>query len=93
MELKKLKARGMYEEYHETLNGRIVYKQMLPDDWTMRGREPFYIQWVPSRTGSFEWVIAQGKDSSTLPKWEGEIMAKCKHILTGNTLYLISTIK
>lgn len=65
----------MYREYKETLNGRIVYQQMLPEDCN---RTPYYVQWVPSATGSFEWVIAQD-----LNKWQGEIIAKCKHIITG----------
>ena len=71
------------EEYNETLNGRIVYKQMLPDD---SPRKPYYIEWTATSTGIFQWVVAQGKDNKNLPKWGGEITAKCWHILTGNVI-------
>ena len=69
----------MYREYKETLNGRIVYEQILPED---SERDPYYIQWVPSKTGKFEWVVGQG-----YAKWCGEFIAKYKFILAGKKIY------
>ena len=79
MELKKLKARGLYRAHKETLNGRIVYEQLLPEDSFYK---PHYIQWVRSATGKFEWIIGQGWND-----WKGECLAKCKHIVTGYYYY------
>jgi len=56
---------------------------MLPDD---SSRKPYYIEWTATSTGIFQWVVAQGKDNKKLPKWGGEITAKCWHILTGNVI-------
>ena len=79
------KILGMYREYKETLNGRIVYEQILPED---SGRDPYYIQWVPSKTGKFEWVVGQG-----YAKWCGEFIAKYKFILAGKLLRISYTAK
>ncbi|CAG5084179.1 Oidioi.mRNA.OKI2018_I69.PAR.g10571.t1.cds [Oikopleura dioica] len=42
MELRKLSAVGLYREHQRTLNGKIVYEQILPEN---SPDEPYLIQW------------------------------------------------
>ncbi|CBY11577.1 unnamed protein product [Oikopleura dioica] len=75
MELRKLSAVGLYREHERTLNGKIVYEQILAED---SPEEPYLIQWVSNPCGKYEWIIQRGWDN-----WNGESICLSNYIFKG----------
>jgi hypothetical protein len=65
----------LYREHKRTLNGKIVYEQILPQD---SPEQPYLIQWVSNPCGKYEWIIQRGWD-----QWNGESICLSNYIFKG----------